>query len=846
MDDALSARMALGRLIGTFALSMATLALETALVRVFALAQGYHFAFMSISLALLGTGAGGTLLMLWRQLARRHAAGPGRSLVQRNEVGPVSGRDMHAAHRQENGGLVLACAGMAVTAIGGYLLSNWLPFDAYRVAWEPVQLLYMTIYYLSMALPFFCGGLAMALLLEAAEKGHVLYAASLLGSASGCLVALPMLSSAGGSGTVALSAGVAWVAAGVFGWPAAHTARHRGRATPVLCVGAALLSLGFAFLRLPWFQVRISPYRSLSYALQLPGASSLWSRWNSWSRVDVVESNAIHVAPGLSLTYAGHPPVQIGLYVDANAQSAIMGEQYGRLAEWSDALPLALAFRLRPRARALVLEPGGGLDVAVARSLGAEVTAVSSNPLVVDAVRRFGAGLYSDAGTRVVVQSPRGFVRGAVRSTHGTDQGFYDVVDVALIEAQQMVVSGAYSYGEDYRYTVQALADDLALLGNNGILVVQRWLQTPPSECLRAWGLVVAALEAAGYPQPQENLVAVRSWSTVLILAKTSAFTQVELNTVREFCAARQFDLVYVPDMRPEEANQYNIYRGEPYYHAFRGLLLAADREEFYRVQQYDVRPPRDDWPFYLNFFRWQQLPQVWRALGHTWQPFGGGGYLVLLALLAVVALAALGSILLPAWLGGRVDMASSTLPQGTILLCFGLLGIAYLAIEIPLIQRFVLFLDHPTAAFATVVSVLLTASGVGSLLAPRVHIRWSILLLVFLVLVLLIALPSILALFLGSPLAVRFVVAAGLIAPVGMLMGMPFPALLALVHRHAPGVVAWVWGINGFASVVASVLTALIALSWGFVAVFLVAVAAYLGVWALSLRIERVNPLLA
>ncbi len=821
---------------------MATLILETALVRVFALAQGYHFAFMSISLALLGTGAGGTLLMLWRQAARRHAARVDRLSAQRNEVRSTTGRDVCAVHRQRNDGLVLACAGLALTTMGGYLLSNWLPFDVYRVAWERVQLLYLAIYYLSLALPFFCGGLAMALLLETTEQGNVLYAANLLGSASGCLVALPLLSWTGGAGTVALSAVAAWAAAGVFGWHAARTGQQGGRLTLVLCALAALLSLAFAFLRPPWFGVHISPYRSLSYALQLPGARSLGSRWNSWSRVDVVASGAIHVAPGLSLTYAGRPPVQRGVFVDANAQSAMMGEGYSQLVGWSDALPLALAYHLRPRARALVLEPGGGLDVAVARSLGAEVTAVSSNPLVVEAVRQYGAGLYSDAGIRVVVQSPRGFVRRAVRGIRGTGQGLFDVVDVALIEAQQMVVSGAYSYSEDYRYTVQALTDDLALLSDNGILAIQRWLQTPPSECLRAWGLVVAALEAAGCPRPQENLVAVRSWSTVLILAKSSPFTASELNTVREFCTVRQFDLVYLPGMRPEEANKYNIYSGEPYYNAFRGLLLAEDREGFYHSQQYDVRPPRDDWPFYLNFFRWRQLPEVWRALGRTWQPFGGGGYLVLLALLGVAALAALGSILVPAWLGGRPDQGSSALPPSTILPCFGLLGIAYLAIEIPLIQRFVLFLDHPTAAFATIVSVLLAASGAGSLLAPRVRIRWSIPLLVFYVLALLVSLPFVFALFLGSPLAVRIIVAAGFIAPLGMLMGVPFPALLMLVQRHTPGAVAWVWGINGFASVVASVGTALIALSWGFVAVFLVAAAAYLVVWALSLRIEKVS----
>ena len=837
----------LTRLAGTFLLALATLVLETGLVRVFALGQGYHFAFMSISLALLGTGAGGTLLMLWRQVALRPATRADRGQSQPIEAGAMTRPGRLGFEGTGDASLVLACAGLALTAIGGYLLSNKLPFDVYRVAWEPVQLLYLALYYLLFALPFFFGGLAMAKLLEATESGNVFYAANMLGSAGGCLVALAVMSWIGGPGTVALSAVASCAAGIVFAWPAARAGHAMGRLAIALCSLAGLLSLGPAILQVSWFQVHVSPYRPLSYALQFPGARLVQSRWNSFSRVDVVDSNAIHVAPGLSLSYDGPPPVERGIYTDANAQSTMMGEEYARLGQWSDALPMSLAFQLRPRARVLVLEPGGGLDVAVARSLGAaEVTAVSSNSLVVDAVRDFGAGLYTASGVRVVVQSPRSFVHSAVHSRPEPGQGLFDVVDVALLEAQQMVVSGAYSYSEDYRYTIQAFVDYLALLSDNGVLVVQRWLQTPPSECLRAWSLMVSALEAAGWPAPQESLVAVRSWSTVLIMAKRGAFTASELEAVRQFSTARQFDLVYLPGMRAEEANQYNIYSGEPYYNSFHELLFAEDRQAFYRAQVYDVRPPRDDWPFYLNLFRWQQLPEVWRALGHTWQPFGGGGYLVLIALLGVAALAAVASILVPAWLGGRPSLEGSTGPQGALLACAALLGIAYLAVEIPLIQRFVLFLDHPTVAFATVVAVLLTASGAGSLLAPRVCTRWSIPLLVLYVLALLVALPYVFSVFLGSPLAIRVAVTVGLVVPLGLLMGVPFPAILILVHRRAPGATAWVWGINGFASVVASILMAMIALSWGFAAGFGLAAMAYVAVWGLMLRTHRVTPSLA
>jgi hypothetical protein len=407
---------------------------------------------------------------------------------------------------------------------------------------------------------------------------------------------------------------------------------------------------------------------------------------------------------------------------------------------------------------------------------------------------------------------------------------------LALNDAQRAVLSGAYALHEDYNYTVEAMSAYMDVLAPEGLLVIQRWLQVPPSESLRAWGLVVRALQEQSW-DPGRRLVAIRSWSTMLILAKNGEFSDIELDTVRQFCRAQQFDLVYLPGLERNEANLYNVYEGAPYYESF-GRILGPELDR-YDEYFYDVRPSTDQRPYFHHFFRWRQVPQVWRSLGQTWQPFGGGGYLTLLALLLVATLAAGALILVPV---AVQRVASPTLRGHRLLLLvyFGLLGVGYMAIEIPLVQRLVLFLEHPMISFITVVAVLLVSSGIGSLLAPRLPARWAFAVLVGYLALTLLLLSSRAGTLLQRSLPTRITLLGFLCAPLGLLMGLPFPAGLSLLRATAPELVPWAWGINGCASVISSILTALIALEWGFWAVHGVAGIVYLVAWAILLLLHR------
>ncbi len=815
-------------------LSAASLAFEVNLTRLFSVAQFYHFAFMTVSLALLGFGASGTFLTLAGGIIRR----PARALS-------------------------LLGWGFALTAVGSYGLTLALPFDSFRVALDAWQWGILALHYVALSLPFFCAGAATGLLLSL-QRGRVgqTYAANLAGSGLGCLLAVVLPSRTGAEGMVLLTAGLGGLSALLFSRP-----RWPGALLQLAVAGG----LGLMALHLPpVLEIRLSPYKGLSYALQYPDSRLLFRAWNGISRVDVVESSLIRSLPGQGIACRGQPPPQRALFVDGDDLSPITHvTDPAELAPLTDCLLTALPYRLRPGARTLVLDPRGGWDLWVALAEGARsVTAVEPNPLVVAAVRAQGdwaGNLYDRPDVTLFVEDGRAFLARA-----GLE---YDVILMALSAPYHPVTSGAYSLAEDYRYTVESFVAAMRRLTDGGLFVVVRWAQSPPSEEVRAFALAVEAVERTG-GDPARSLVALRSYNQVLILARRGPFTPGELAAIRAFAAARSLDLAYAPDIRPEEANRYNVMPTPEHYLAFVGLMEAEDRARWLADYPFDVAPPPDDRPFFGHFFRWRQVPEVLAMAGHVWQPFGGAGYLVPLALLGIAVVAAGALILLPLagrWNGiypvqdgmnpGLQDRINPALQdragewngiypvqdgmnpglrgrinlQGRInpalrLAPFAFLGLGFMLVEIPLLQRFILFLGHPAYAMAGVLGALLLFSGLGSFLSARVSPQRALERVMGVVVLYGLGMPLLSEPLLGMPFWARAAVTVLGLAPLGLVMGMPFPRLLGALQEREPALVPWAWGVNGALSVVASILAALMALSWGFRAVLVAGAAAYLG----------------
>jgi hypothetical protein len=785
--------------IALFLLSAAALTFEINLTRLFSVAQFYHFAFMIVSIALLGSGASGTALTLFPALLR---GDPRRRLAQFSLAAGVS--------------MLLA-----------YLLTDWLPFDSFSMLVDRRQIAILALHYLALAAPFFFSGIALAWLLAASPAvAGTTYAVNLLGSAGGCVLALLAPPYLGGEGLVTLSAGLAALAAAFALIPARPV-----RLLPVLGSAALLLiALGDISLRLIGsagllvFELRISPYKSLSYALQAPGAEVIFRRWNAFSRVDVVRSQGIHSLPGLSYRYLQPLPVMDGLLVDGDDLSVIPRLETDPA--FTAYLPGALAFQLRPEAKTLILGARGGLDIltALSQSKGA-LTAVEVNPLIVAA-----APLYAHPRVETRIESERSFLQ--------RSQERFDVIILSLNSSYHPVQSGAYTLAEDYRYTREFFRSMLAHLNPGGLLVATRWLQDPPSEDLRLLALAASAVEEAG-GDPRQQVAAIRGYNTATVFIRNGAFSPEELAQIRAFTSQLAFDLSYLPGIRAEDTNQYNILAESTYYQTYLRLLEAGSAEEFYADYPYDIRPPSDDRPFFGHYFKWAQAPQIIAGFGRSWQPFGGAGYFVILALFLLALLLASGLILLPVILRQKRPAGPNGSPYLLRnLIYFGLLGLAFMMVEIPLLQRFILYLGQPAYAVAAVLFSLLLFSGIGSRLSERIPLRAGLGGLVILILVAPLLLPVLFDATLGWPLAARLAATALALAPLGFLMGVPFPSGIRLLaagqaqggESGSPGSIPWVWAVNGAASVIAPILAALLALSLGFNAVLRLGGLCYLG----------------
>ena len=772
-------------------LSAATLMLQVSLTRIFSVAQFYHFAFLVVSVALLGFGASGSLLVLWPALKSRR-------------LDPWYG------------------LGFSLATVVAYLVNDYAPFDSYSIVLDPLQVVLLVANLLCLAAPFvFAGLLIGGLLSGSAEHAGRIYGANLFGAAAGALLAPVVMTWLPAPRTVLLCVLLGGVSALFLALN-----RGRGRAAHVtrwVCLlgAAAALLLVVAFPAA--FEVRISPYKPLSQLLLNPDASVVQTSENAYTRVDIVKSQTIHSAQGLSMGYLGDLPPQVGLVVDAGDTlpvSQASATDPGLLSH----MPSAVAYAARPDANVLILGSGGGMEVltALANTTG-HVTVVEPNALVADAlVHDLGtwAGLADNPRVTIIQEA----IRSAVEQLHDT----YDVVVLTLDEGYHPISSGAFTLNEDYTWTVEALQSYFQRLAPDGLFVAHRWLQDPPSEDLRALSTIVAAL---GDADPRQRVVAFRDFQLATFVVKPSGYSSAEVDSMLSTIDGLSYDLSLAPRMPETMINQYAQLPTPMYADAYRALIDAPDRNAYYASYPFDITPPTDARPFFFQFFRTQQTADVLGTLGTRFEPFGGSGYLVLFALLAFAVLAALIFVLLPVMLRGQFRRALTAVGRGRaarVVGYFTFLGLAYLLVEVSLIQQYILVLGEPTLAIATVIGALLLFSGLGSTVSRRVPWRPAMIALVILLALDPLFVQAVTPTLLTLPVVLRVAVAALTIAPIGFLMGIPFPRGIAAL-QGASDLVPWAWAANGSASVISAVLAAILALSLGFPSVLLIGAGLYL-----------------
>lgn len=784
-------------------ISGAVLAYEILLMALFSLIQWHHFAYMVVSVALLGFGASGTFLVFTR-----------RWLETRFRTVTI----------------IQACL-FASTSLICYVVAQRLSFNPEELLWDSSHWVRLELIFLLLALPFFFAANLVGLVLITFKRElSRVYAADLTGAGIGAVAIVGLLF------LVQPSTALRFIA--FLGFTAAAAAWFECRGSAGYAI-AGLLLVGIGLYAMPasWTEPVVSPYKGLSQLLRVHGTRIAAERSSPLGRVTVVESLAVPLryAPGLSLNSRIEPPAQLGLFVNADAMSTITRYNGDREnIAYLDDLTSALPYHLALPKRVLVLAAGGGADVLQALYHDAEkVDAVELDPQVVALVRNtykeFSGGIYDHDDVTIHVTEARGFLN--------QDGESYDLIQIPPLDSFGSAATGIHGLNENHLYTIEAIQRAMERLDDQGYLAMTRWIKLPPRDTLKLIATATEALKQSGLDDISRRMVLIRGWQTGTLLIKKGVFTLSEINQIRQFSAERAFDLAYYPGMPATEANQYNLLDA-PYFYDGARALLGNGRDDFIDSYKFDLKPASDNQPFYFHFVKWRTLPEL-IGLRHR----GGSalietGYLTLLATLAQVLVLSIIIILVPLVFIRRDRSAQSgKINQGKLLVYFLALGLGFLLIEIAFLQKFIQFLHHPVYSAAVVLGSFLVAAGAGSRLADRYAGRQISIRVVRVAILVIAGLGICYSLILGPlyqwmanwSMIARALVVVALIAPLGFCMGMPFPLGLSRLGNSSQSLTPWAWGINGCASVISAVLATLLAIHFGYNAVILIAVVCYL-----------------
>jgi hypothetical protein len=775
-------------------LSAAVLAYEVLLMRLFAIVHWHHFAFMMISIALLGYGASGTLLTLI----------PSRSFKHLKLV------------------FLSGALGFSITSVLCFAAAQRLPFNALEVFWDPRQWGYLAGIYGLLCVPFCmaASGIGAALKFHAHPLAQI-YAADLAGAGLGACIAAGLLFHLPPSfGLVLVSAG---------GIAAAVIAGHRWQASrgfliAAAAVGAILAGMGVA----GWPELAVNAYKPVTQTLRRPGAHFIYARNHPMGWISAVASPAIPLrhAPGLSLISDAAIPEQMALFVDGQGLQVV--DRFDGQAQRLDYLrqtlgSIGLHLRSRPQ-RVLIANAGGGQDILRALAYDAgQIVAVDPHPLypriLKGELRAFSGWTHFEGRLRYHSTAVRSFLQSSAENE-------FNLIQISPTGSSG---SGAAASGANTLLTAEGLGLMWQHLAVDGLIVLPLWTRLPPRSSLKAFLMALTMLERQGIREPAAHLAMIRDWRMAVILIGRSPLSDHDLAAIRAFCRQWGFDLAYLPDLGRVEVNRHAVLPQPVFAEATRALA-GEGRADFIARYKFDLRVPTDDRPFFGHFFRWQSLPEIAALRRAGGSALLDWGYPVLLATLAQAILFSLVLMGLPALWSHRDRAAKPTRSGGTIrtLLYFSAIGGGFIFLEVTFIQRLTLFLHHPLLAVTLTLGGFLIGAGGGSLAAHRCLergfeatglLRRSLLVIILVGLLELLALPGLIARGIGMALGYKLLLALGLILPLAAALGMAFPLGMAALTRRRSTLVPWAWGINGCATVIGAVAVPLLARHTGYTA---------------------------
>ncbi len=818
-------------------ISITVIVFQTVLIRALSILSYSHFISFVISIALLGFGASGTVLSLVKSRLEKHWT---EWLFYTTALFTVS---------------IPLC----------YLAASHLRLDIQYLFMSGNQILLLAVYALLLSFPFFLGAFCIGMVLTF-RAGHVktLYGANLIGSGLGGAAAvgllfvsksslLPLYLGAGGALSLAVLAQPLRIQLG------------KGKLLKLFATAGAFFFTGIWFFAAP--SVPVDQYKSLSRLQELEAqgdAEQLVTRFGPRGRIDLFSSPVMHTTLFAGIQAEAVPPEQLSLLIDGNLEGGVFRTEALEETKILDFTPQSLPYRLLSGPSVLLLGERTGINIWLAKRFNARsITVVQENPqlydLFQDEASSISGGIFSAPEVELIAENPRHFLDTTTRQ--------FDIIQITSAESMSAMNPGLQGMHHDYIFTVEGFRSCLNNLSPGGLISVTRGVQTPPRDNVKLFATAVYALEKTDSPKVEDHLLMARNY-----LAATTLFSQEPLSEdiIARFsshCRELGADTEYYPGIVSSEIEQVNVIpgpEGKPYsyfHHAVTSILEREERARVFKEWAYDVVPATDNAPFFYNFFTWGSLPRFIETYGSYWFRQAEMGYLVEVLTLAVVTGVAFFLILLPVLVfrkkgEGRAALKTpSHLPAPVkvhtktpplwIVFHFLSIGFGFMFFEIIFIQFMGRLLADPALSAASIICSLLVFSGLGSTFQTvagpdgKRRIRLAAFVTTALGLAYLVLLPTIVSVFQGYGLAVRFLITAFSIGPIAFFMGFFFSSGVEVMQDDAERGVPLAWGVNGFASVMASPLAVLLSVAVGFTGVMITAALLYGAVGLFTLLLD-------
>ena len=777
---------------GLFFITLATLMLEVLDTRLLSVLTWYHLSFLAVSVAMLGMAAGAVLVFVGGDLFS-----PARAV----RILPA------------------AALAMAVTLPVAHVANLVIPFPAVRGG-SPSELAALAISTLVLTIPFVISGVVVTLALTRTRAPiGILYGADLIGAAAGCLAIIWLLDLTDITSTAFATGAAAAIGAWCF---AKHARRDGGTAFLVIGVLIVATVLNASAAR------RLGVIYPKSRGLWFDEQKIDFSDWNA-------HSNVVVRAPGTGPPFLWGPganapttPVRAALAaIDGDAGTVITNWDGRRESlDWVSYDVTSVPYRLRG-GNVGVIGVGGGRDILTAIWAGnTSITGIEINEVLVRVLQqpyREFAKVATYPGVTLVNDEARSYLT-------RTPQKF-DVLQMSLIDTWAATGAGAFTLTENGLYTRDGWQVFLRALTPTGVFSVSRWFDPDSaSETTRLLSLGVASLLDAGIASPKSNLILVTRERVATLLVSRAAFTDQDRERLQTVADAMGFAV-----------------RVSPWHEAaderFRRIASAASTDQLSAATAdslFDFTAPTDRRPFFFNMLK----PRAFFQSQSSGVGVVSGN---LRATRTLIALAFVAGVLVLAIIGWPLlSTGRPPMPPGLFaasLTYFALIGLGFMFVQIPFLQRFSVYLGHPTYTFSIILFLMILAAGLGSIASERIDTgrsRRLVLLpvgIALLVVVETLLLQPLMDATLGWGLPGRTAVVALFVGPLAFALGFCFPIGLRLTGQHSDRVTAWMWGVNGACGVMASIVAVMVSMWLGIHANLLIAAALYA---ALALPMRR------